>query len=211
MSERRAYDLQTHTDASPCSRTPPDRVARAAVDAGLDGIAVTDHDTTENVAAVRAAAPPGLEVIAGVEVTTTQGHLLALGVEHPPPKTDPQTVIEDVHDQGGVAVLSHPFDRLRQYYDRDLSAIARRVDAVEVCNSRCVRKRYNDRARSFAAKHGLAATGGSDAHFPMEVGRARTVCTGDPLAAIRAGETTAAGRARYLSGHVATKLHQLLR
>lgn len=204
------YDLQVHTDASPCSGAVPEDVVAAAAAAGLDGIAVTDHDTTAGVDAVRAAAPDGLTVIPGVEVTTTQGHLLALDVCEPPPQADPLAAIEDVHDQGGVAVLAHPFDRLRERYDADLEAIAAAVDGVEVTNSRCVRPRYNRRARAFAAEHGLAPTGGSDAHFPMEVGRAYTECDLPVVEAVRRGETRAGGRGGYLSGHAATKLYRLL-
>ncbi|MFC6719450.1 PHP domain-containing protein [Natrialbaceae archaeon GCM10025810] len=218
----RRYDLQVHTNASPCSSAPPERVVSAAVDAGLDGIAVTDHDTLENVDAVRKAAPADLEVVSGVEVTTTEGHLLALDVTAVPPRADPLAVIDDVHDQGGVAVLSHPFDSLRQFYERDLEALADAVDAVEAVNSRCVRRRYNERAAAFAIDHDLPATGGSDAHFPMEVGRAYTTVEGrvdvggeDGLegngslaGAVLEGRVRPGGRGRYLSGHVATKLHQ---
>ncbi|SEV82998.1 PHP domain-containing protein [Natrinema salifodinae] len=207
----RRYDLQVHTDASPCSSTPPERVVSAAVDAGLDGIAITDHDTLANVDAVRDAAPAALEVISGVEVTTTEGHLLALDVTEAPPQTDPLTAVDRVHDQGGVAVLSHPFDALRQYYETDLDALADAVDGVETVNSRCVRRRFNERAAAFAAAHDLPSTGGSDAHFPMEVGRAYTCIDGDgSLAdALRDGRVRPGGRGRYLSGHVATKLHQV--
>ncbi|MFB6185906.1 MAG: PHP-associated domain-containing protein [Halobacteriaceae archaeon] len=52
-------------------------------------------------------------------------------------------------------------------------------------------------------------TGGSDAHFPIEVGRAYTMCTGDLFDAIRCGETSVKGRGGYLTGHIATKMHQL--
>ena len=202
------YDLQVHTDASPCSNTSPDRVVTAATAAGLDGIVVTDHDTLANVAAVREAAPSDLTVVSGVEVTTTQGHLLAIGVEDVPPRADPLDVIDWVHDHGGVAVLSHPFDTLRQYYSTDLAAIGRAVDAIEGINSRCILGQFNRRARSFAAAHGLPTTGGSDAHFPIEVGRAYTEVDGDLLGAIGRGDVRPAGRGGYLSGHVATKLHQ---
>jgi hypothetical protein len=205
----RRFDLQVHTDASPCSDTAPGVVVTAAVEAGLDGIAITDHDTVENVAAVRRVAPSSLDVISGVEVTTTQGHLLALDVDTPPPQTDPVAVIEWVHERGGVTVLSHPFDTLRQYYREDLCEIATLVDAVEGINSRCVVPQFNRRAQSFAAAHSLPTTGGSDAHFPSEVGRAYTECEGDLLAALRSGDVRACGRGGYLSGHVATKVHQL--
>jgi hypothetical protein len=205
----RRFDLQVHTDASPCSDTTPSAVVAAAVEAGLDGIAVTDHDTVKNVAAVRRAAPASLDVISGVEVTTTQGHLLALGVGAPPPQTDPIDVIEWIHARDGVAILSHPFDTLRQYYREDLREIATLVDAVEGINSRCVVPQFNRRAQSFAVANALPTTGGSDAHFPREVGRAYTECEGDLLDAVRAGSVRACGRGGYLSGHVATKLHQV--
>lgn len=205
------YDLQTHTDASPCSATPPEEVAAAAARAGLDGIVVTDHDTLANVDRVRAAAPDSLTVISGVEVTTTQGHLLGIDVAEAPPKTDPLSVIENIHDQDGLAVLSHPFDTLRQFYDRDLEAIAAAVDGAEVENSRCVRESFNRQARAFATHYGLPMTGGSDAHFPMEVGRASTEFSGTLDGAIREGTTTPCGHGRYASGHVATKVHQARR
>lgn len=205
----RTYDVQVHTNASPCSNAAPADVVAAASRSGLDGIVVTNHDTLEGVAAVQKAAPDELTVIPGVEVSTTQGHLLALDVEDVPPQSDPLSVIEHVHDLGGLAVLSHPFDRLREHYESDLDAIGSAVDAVEVLNSRCLRMQYNERARAFALEHDLSVTGGSDAHFPMEVGRAYTACDGPLLEALRRAETSSGGRARYLSGHAATKLHQL--
>jgi predicted metal-dependent phosphoesterase TrpH len=205
------YDLQVHTDASPCSATSPEQVAAAAADAGLDGIVVTDHDTLENVARVREHAPNRIAVVSGVEVTTTQGHLLAIDVDEAPPRTDPLTVIDAIHEIGGLAVLSHPFDTMRQFYDRGLPAIAAAADGVEAVNSRCVRPLFNRQARAFAAHHGLAVTGGSDAHFPMEVGRAATEFEGTLREALREGTTTPCGRGRYLSGHVATKFQQARR
>jgi predicted metal-dependent phosphoesterase TrpH len=202
------YDLQVHTNASPCSATPPEKVTEAAERANLDGIVVTDHDTLTNVDRVRECAPNGLDVVSGVEVTTTQGHLLAIDVTEAPPRTDPLSVVDAIHNQGGIAVLSHPFDALRQFYDRNLPELAAAVDGIEATNSRCVRESFNRQARAFAAHHGLAITGGSDAHFPMEIGRAATEFDGSLRTAIREGTTTPRGRGRYLSGHVATKLHQ---
>lgn len=206
-----SYDLQVHTDASPCSAAAPADVVDAAASAGLDGVAITNHDTLEGYEAAAAAAPPSLDVVSGVEVTTDQGHLLAIDVPAVPEPGDPLAVVDRVHDLGGVAVLSHPFDRLREHYDERLQELARRVDAVEVTNSRCLLPRYADRAREYAETHSLPATAGSDAHFPMEVGRAYTICDGDVVEAIRRGKTRPAGRGGYVSGHVATKFVDLRR
>jgi predicted metal-dependent phosphoesterase TrpH len=202
--------LQVHTDASPCSRASPEDIVEAAVDAELDGLAITNHDTLEGYDAVNALAPESLTVIPGVEVTTTQGHLLALDVTEVPPQADPLTVIHAIHEQEGLAVLSHPFDKLREYYTDNLDRIAAHIDGVEVLNSRCIVPHYNRNARSFAEQHDLSLTGGSDAHFPMEVGRAYTKCDGPVLDAIREDSTETGGRGGYLSGHIATKLNDAL-
>lgn len=204
------YDLQVHTDVSPCSRASPEDVVEASLEAGLDGIAITNHDTLEGFDAVNTLAPADLTVIPGVEVTTTQGHLLALNVNKAPPQDDPLTVIDAIHNQDGLAILSHPFDKLREYYTDNLAEIASLVDGVEVLNSRCLVPQYNQNARSFAEKHSLTITAGSDAHFPMEVGRAYTMCEEPILDVIREGTTQTGGRGGYLSGHVATKLNDAL-
>jgi 3',5'-nucleoside bisphosphate phosphatase len=62
-------DLHTHTTFSDGTHTPGALVARA-MKAGLKAVAVTDHDTTNGVEPARIAAGEGIEVIAGVEVTT---------------------------------------------------------------------------------------------------------------------------------------------
>jgi len=78
-------DLHLHSCLSPCAgldMTPSAMVERAR-DLGLGLIALTDHNSAENVAALRQAAArlgPGAPVIlAGLEVTTAEeAHLLAL-------------------------------------------------------------------------------------------------------------------------------------
>jgi PHP family Zn ribbon phosphoesterase len=75
-------DLHIHTCLSPCGdlSMSPRAVVRRAREAGLDLIAVTDHNTTENAAAViRAAAGTGLAVLPGIELTTAEEvHILGL-------------------------------------------------------------------------------------------------------------------------------------
>ncbi len=75
-------DLHIHTCLSPCGELSmsPRAVVDRALAAGLDLIAVTDHNTTENAAAViDAAAGTGLAVLPGIEMTTAEEvHLLGL-------------------------------------------------------------------------------------------------------------------------------------
>ncbi len=73
-------DLHTHSTASD-GTTPPDVLMREAHAAGLDIVALTDHDTTEGWAAAAEALPPGLSLVRGAEISCVRGgvslHLLA--------------------------------------------------------------------------------------------------------------------------------------
>ena len=75
-------DLHIHTCLSPCGELTmsPRAVVDRARAAGPDLIAVTDHNTTENAAAViEAAAGTGLVVLPGIELTTAEeAHILGL-------------------------------------------------------------------------------------------------------------------------------------
>jgi 3',5'-nucleoside bisphosphate phosphatase len=78
---RFAADLHIHTALSACAdddMTPPAIVA-AALEQGLDMIAICDHNSAGNAAAVQAAAGDALAVIAGMEITTAEeAHVLGL-------------------------------------------------------------------------------------------------------------------------------------
>ncbi|WP_433316244.1 PHP domain-containing protein [Micromonospora chersina] len=66
MSAR--IDLHTHSTASDGTLGPAELV-RAAADAGLDVVALTDHDTTAGWEPAVAALPPGLTLVRGAELS----------------------------------------------------------------------------------------------------------------------------------------------
>jgi len=74
-------DLHIHTALSPCAddgMTPP-AIVQAALDAGLQMIAVCDHNSASNAEAVQQAAQGEVVVIAGIEITTAEeAHILGL-------------------------------------------------------------------------------------------------------------------------------------
>ncbi|MGZ4213596.1 MAG: PHP domain-containing protein [Actinomycetota bacterium] len=83
------FDLHTHSDVSDGAFDPA-TVIRLAAEAGLDGIALTDHDSMGGVPVARAEGERiGLEVITGCEISARWGevsvHMLAYNVdpEHP--------------------------------------------------------------------------------------------------------------------------------
>ncbi|MFJ8900679.1 PHP domain-containing protein [Streptomyces sp. NPDC102359] len=61
-------DLHTHSTASDGTDTPAELVRKAA-SAGLDVVALTDHDTTRGHAEALAALPPGLTLVTGAELS----------------------------------------------------------------------------------------------------------------------------------------------
>jgi len=77
-------DLHTHTLASDGALTPSALVARAAA-AGVQLLAITDHDTVAGLAQLDAPAPPALRIIPGVEFSTCWRkvgiHVLGLNID----------------------------------------------------------------------------------------------------------------------------------
>jgi hypothetical protein len=103
--------IHIHTTRSDGAGTPDD-VARAARRAGLDFVILTDHGD-----ALRAPDPPryveGVLVIDAVEISTADGHYIALGIGQAPYRLagDARDVIDDVHRLGGFGFAAHPESR----------------------------------------------------------------------------------------------------
>ena len=166
---------------------PPDRIVRAAIQRGLRGIVVTDHDNVKGglVARKLFPDPERIIVIPGAEVSTISGHILALGiVENVPSGRTIEETVDRIHDLGGIAVASHPFSTsARSVGEKCLSA-----DAVEVFNS-TIKPSANARAMHLAHTHHKPETAGSDAHWARGVGNAGIVC-GDPITDIPRGRVS---------------------
>jgi predicted metal-dependent phosphoesterase TrpH len=108
-------DLHTHSRASDGTQTPEELV-RAGVAAGLDVLAVTDHDTASGWAtAERAARETGLDLVRGMEISTRHDgrgvHLLAYLPDptYPPLVTELARILE-----GRTSRLPAMIERLRE-------------------------------------------------------------------------------------------------
>jgi predicted metal-dependent phosphoesterase TrpH len=213
---RLRIDPHVHSEASYDGHEPVELLLEQAAEIGLDGIVVTDHDRIE--ASLRAAdlAPEyGLVGLPGVEVSTADGHLLALGVRSLPPRRRPLAeTVRWVHEAGGVAVVPHPFQRLRHGVPRRrLAECDPAPDAIETYNSWLVTGVRNRRARRFAEARGLPGVAASDAHRVGSVGRAYTEVDAETrdatgvLDAFRTGATVVRGRRTPI--HVSTRHYAL--
>jgi predicted metal-dependent phosphoesterase TrpH len=171
-------DLHVHTRYSADCINPPWLIMKILRKRGLDGLAVADHNTIRGWRSMREAARKyGLHLILGEEIKTYvdgryHGEVLALFLNEGIRKGSPGEVIDSVRQQGGIVVISHPFDRAKGF--RNLGEFLGKIDAVECLNARLPSMKVNERALNFAKKHGLGMTGGSDAHIPLEVGLACT-------------------------------------
>jgi predicted metal-dependent phosphoesterase TrpH len=198
-----SVELHAHSSLSYDGRDPVDSLLERASAIGLDGLAVTDHDEIDaSLDAASRADDYGLVGIPGMEVTSDAGHVLGLGVEELVPAGRPfRETLDRIHEQGGIAVVPHPFQESRSGVFANVSRDAlREADAIEVYNSRLLTGRANRQAEQFAREVGMPMTAGSDAHISEMVGRAITRVDTDErtvsaiLGAIAEGRTTVEGR-----------------
>ena len=192
-------DLHVHSNYSKDGESSIEEILRAAEEAGLDAIAITDHDSVEG--AKRALTLPStVLVIPGIEVSTKQGHLLVLGVtEIIPAGLDVIVTVNIARRMGALLILPHPYHIWRHGVARRKKSGMMVVDAVEVFNSRYIVGSANNKAARIAKRLGKPCVGGSDAHNAKFVGFGRTYVDAEKnipaiLDAIRAGKVSCGGK-----------------
>lgn len=189
-------DLHIHTHFSDGTDSPIG-VLSSARRAGLDVIAITDHDAIEGAleaAAVAESLGPTPQVVVGEEVSSRDGHILALFIrELVPADLSAEETVAAIHAQGGLAVAAHPYWRVgregrtgRVYAVGELIAEVA-FDAIEVINGGFTPSMVaaNARAGRRAQELGRTVVGGSDAHVRHAVGWAHTRFAGRSARALR--------------------------
>jgi predicted metal-dependent phosphoesterase TrpH len=187
-------DLHVHTCYSSDSSITLKQVVSFAKKRGLDGVAVTDHNTIEGALKLKTR---DIIVVPGIEVSTLEGHLLGLNVTTPiPKKLGMEETIEKIHEAGGIAVAPHPYSFYKSPPSRSVSC----YDAVEVMNAASVPFGVLTYfSKRFATRLGLPQTGGSDSHYAPEIGSAYSVVDSgssvdEIVSAVTKGNVSAEGR-----------------
>ncbi|MEV4510203.1 CehA/McbA family metallohydrolase [Dactylosporangium sp. NPDC049525] len=208
-------DCHVHSRRSHGGELTPEQLAAAARAAGLDFIAITEHNTADTHGALGSLTGDDLLVILGQEVVTDAGHWLALGV-------GPGQVIDwrdgpvdrrvaEVRRGGGLCVVAHPF---APYPSGTFTYPFDGFDAVEVWNGRwrsdlpwnadneaALAAWGGDLAAGVRQGRWRPAIGNSDAHLAGQLGTPQTVVraaartTAAVLAGLRAGHCWIAGSA----------------
>lgn len=161
-------DLHVHSEYSFDSLMKVEKIIDVAMESGLNGIAITDHNTVKGcLEAIKANKNHEFIIIPASEISTNMGEIIGYFVTDEIKSKNAFDVIDEIRGQGGIAVLAHPYKRMKAYP----AQIIEKLDAIEGFNARIGNKTYLKRSWDLAKKHNLPMTAGSDAHFYFEIGR----------------------------------------
>lgn len=202
-------DLHMHTTYSDGCGTFDEVLEYVQNKTNLDVIAITDHDVIEGALRARdlwSKKAYRFDFVVGEEVSTTDGHLLALYIEKQIPKgLSLERSIDLIHEQGGLAIIAHPLHRFfnnscqKQAMDRIHAAQDVWLDGVETWNASFCGFYTNYVAMGAnRERYRLPEIGNSDAHTLSAIGSGHTWFAGqnaaDVRAAIEGGATAPGGK-----------------
>jgi len=189
------YDFQTHSKYSADGRGEPELMVKKAIEQGLSGIAVTDHNTIRGGVEAKKYETSDFEVIVGSEIMTDRGEVIGLFLSEEVKSKSFMDVVDEIKDQNGFVVVPHPFDTIRGKSVFPKEEDVRFIDNMEVFNSRCVLTNYNKKAANFAGKNAVNIIAGSDAHFLREIGSGGVVTESENIyEAVAKGDFKVFGR-----------------
>ncbi len=165
-------DLHTHSVASKDGGLKADDYKRMIESGGLDFIAVTDHDNIDFAKQLNQEL--GDKIIIGEEIAVQEGEIIGLYLtESITPGQSAKDAMADIHKQGGLVYIPHPFETLRSgcLSEEVMEQTSDWIDIVEVHNGRAILQRKGATALVWAAKHHKSIATSSDAHGPKGWGK----------------------------------------
>jgi predicted metal-dependent phosphoesterase TrpH len=169
------YDFHVHTSKySPCSRSSAESICRRALEVGLTGIALTEHDLwwpRFELDALRHRFPD-LQIFQGIEYSCPEGHFLVY-LPHPEAGQSLRAhrilnLIKKVHDHNGIVIWAHPFRFDYTFYPAWLDEAE--LDGIEVASSN-MDDSLKTMAQAMAVQDGIMQFENSDAHHEDVLGR----------------------------------------
>jgi predicted metal-dependent phosphoesterase TrpH len=169
----------------------PEEIIKTARRKGLDGVAITDHNTIRGgVIASKFNADEKFKVIVGSEMSTEYGHILGLFLKEEVKSRKFVEAVDEIKGQGGLVALAHPFAPFNA--NPFPEELLDRIDLVEF--NGMLSHHLNRKALKMAKRHKIPVIAGSDAHFPFQIGRARTILPNGRMEDLLNGEAEIAGR-----------------
>jgi len=165
-------DLHVHTTYSKDSLITPKDLVYYSKKRGLDAVAVTDHNYIDG--AYKIAKETDFLIIPGMEVSSNDGHIVALNVKELIPRgLSAEETVERIHNAGGVAIACHPYVLFKGALKE---SVCNTFDAIEIINARAFPfKRSVNKAIQTAERLNLSRVGGTDAHYGPQIGYGYTV------------------------------------
>ncbi|HSQ48923.1 MAG TPA: CehA/McbA family metallohydrolase [Candidatus Deferrimicrobiaceae bacterium] len=165
-------DLHVHTTYSSDSLITPEDLVYYSKKRGLNAVAVTDHNKLEG--AYKIAKETDFLIIPGMEVSSSDGHIVALNVKETIPRGfSAVETVERIHAAGGIAIACHPFVFFKGCLRDKVCAT---FDAIEVVNARAFPfKKSVTKAEETAQSLKLSRVAGTDAHYGPQIGYGYTV------------------------------------
>ncbi len=174
-------DCHNHSYWSYDGLHSPEQLIMSALGKGLDGIALTDHDTAKGwPEAIAAAKKHNALLILGQEIKTEKGDVLGLFLSKEIKSRNFLEAIKEIKDQKGIVVAAHPF-HFPEQFQGDIKKYIKFFDGIEIFNSRGPISFFDQKARKLAKTHNLAFFGGSDAHLKQMSGNAYTEAKANTL------------------------------
>jgi predicted metal-dependent phosphoesterase TrpH len=160
-------DLHVHTTYSKDSLITPKDLIYYAKKRGLNAVAVTDHNQLEG--AWKIAKETDFLVIPGMEISSADGHIVALNVNELIPRGfSAVETVERIHKAGGIAIACHPYVLFKGCLRDKVGAT---FDAIEVINARAFPfKNSVKKAEEAAENFKLSRVAGTDAHYGPQIG-----------------------------------------
>ncbi|NLF87193.1 CehA/McbA family metallohydrolase [Candidatus Bathyarchaeota archaeon] len=160
-------DLHVHTTYSNDSLITPKDLVYYSKKRGLNACAVTDHNSLDG--AYKIAKETDFLIIPGMEVSSADGHIVALNVHELIPRgLSAVETVERIHEAGGVAIACHPYVFFKGCLRGNVCGA---FDAIEVINARAFPfKNSVKRAEEAAERLNLSRVAGTDAHYGPQIG-----------------------------------------
>ncbi len=163
-------DLHVHSKYSEDGIGTPKELIKSLKKKGLQGMAITDHNNIEGCIKTLKIAPKDFIVIPGIEISTLDGHILALNVKKKiPRKLSIEETVDIIIDEGGIPIVPHLFRNMSGIKKTKLKILQKKIQAIEVFNS-CSQPKTNLKTAKIATEFNLGGTGGSDTHDPLYAG-----------------------------------------
>ncbi|MCQ2084900.1 MAG: CehA/McbA family metallohydrolase [archaeon] len=168
-------DLHIHTTYSSDGHQTPQQVIDKCVELGIGIVAITDHNEFKAYDDVKDNGK--VIVIPAEEVTSADGHIVALGIDRQIPRDlGIQETIDLIHEAGGYAIAAHPYRRFTGLGPKNTRNFP--FDGTEALNGRST-PGANRKSLKLANSIGKPVTAGSDAHRQEHMGEGYLILPDD--------------------------------